>query len=155
MWLRLTSCLSCTATVAMLLFVIQCTTDAQRFAIAPPASALSLLWASSATSAGYFRTRMSDRPAALLDSFTSIVPSLSGSAALKRFSTIARNSFLSTSRRCRDLPRQNPFHEPTAQFASVEGAIMIAVELVEQLSGRRLCFREIDCTVIIGIECFQ
>jgi hypothetical protein len=45
--------------------------------------------------------------------------------------------------------------EPNAQFASVEGAIMITVELVEQLPGRCLCFREIDCTVIIGIECFQ
>src|SRR4029077_16399328 len=44
----------------------------------------------------YFRSRTSDRPAALLNSLASIVPSLSGSAALKRFSTIARNSFLST-----------------------------------------------------------
>jgi hypothetical protein len=44
--------------------------------------------------------------------------------------------------------------EPTAQFASVEGAIMIAVELVEQLRGCTLGFGEIDCTVVIQIERF-
>src|ERR1700755_3722074 len=44
----------------------------------------------------YFRSRTSDRPAALLNSLASIVPSLSESAALKRFSTIGRNSLLYT-----------------------------------------------------------
>src|SRR5262245_65930694 len=45
--------------------------------------------------------------------------------------------------------------EPAAQFASVEGAIVIAVELVEQLRGRTLRFGEIDRPVIIRVECFD
>src|SRR5262249_10918341 len=44
----------------------------------------------------YFKRRVRDRPAAALSSLASIVLSLSGSAALKRFSTTARNSFLSS-----------------------------------------------------------
>src|SRR5215472_15397285 len=50
----------------------------------------------SASGRSYFKRRVRDRPAAALSSLASIVPSLSGSAALKRFSTIARNSFLSS-----------------------------------------------------------
>src|SRR5262249_34500988 len=50
---------------------------------------------SSGIGAGYFRSRARERPVALLSSLASIVPSLSGLAALKRFSTSARNSFLS------------------------------------------------------------
>src|SRR5262249_4012392 len=48
-----------------------------------------------AMSAGHFRRCTRERPAALLISLASIVPSLSGLAALKRVSTSARNSFLS------------------------------------------------------------
>ena len=44
--------------------------------------------------------------------------------------------------------------EPAAQFAFVEGAIVIAVELVEQLRGCTLRFGEIDRAVIIRIERF-
>jgi hypothetical protein len=44
--------------------------------------------------------------------------------------------------------------EPTAQFTSVEGAIMIPVELIEQLPGCSLRFSEIDCAVVIRIERF-
>jgi hypothetical protein len=44
--------------------------------------------------------------------------------------------------------------EPAAQFASVEGAVVIAVELVEQLRGCTLRFGEIDRAVIIRIERF-
>ncbi len=44
--------------------------------------------------------------------------------------------------------------DPAAQFAFVEGAIMIAIELVEQLRGCTLRFGEIDRAVIIRIERF-
>src|SRR3977135_2934313 len=43
----------------------------------------------------YLSRRTSDRPAELFSSLASIVPSLSGLAAVKRFSTTAENSFLS------------------------------------------------------------
>src|SRR5262249_15980305 len=45
--------------------------------------------------------------------------------------------------------------EPAAQFASVKGAIVIAVELVEQLRSCTLRFGEIDRAVIIRVECFD
>src|SRR5215467_7951965 len=45
--------------------------------------------------------------------------------------------------------------EPAAQFASVEGAIVVAVELVEQLRSCTLRFGEIDRAVIIRVECFD
>jgi len=44
--------------------------------------------------------------------------------------------------------------EPTAQFALVEGAVVIAVELVEQLRSSTLRLGEVDRAVIIRIERF-
>src|SRR6516164_10591926 len=45
--------------------------------------------------------------------------------------------------------------EPAAQFALVESAVVIAVELVEQLGSRALRFGEIDGAIMIRIERFQ
>src|SRR5215831_15396640 len=98
-------------------------------------------------SADYFRSGARERPAALLSSLASIVPSLSGSAALKRFSTSARNSFLSR------VPSLSG--SAAAKSASVEGAIVVAVELVEQPRSCTLRFGEIDRAVIIRVECFD
>src|SRR5262249_15437577 len=44
--------------------------------------------------------------------------------------------------------------DPAAQFALVEGAVVIAVELVEQLRGCILRFGEIDRAVVVRIERF-
>ena len=43
---------------------------------------------------------------------------------------------------------------PTAQFAFIEGPVMIAIELITQLRGSTLRFGEIDRAVIIWIERF-
>jgi hypothetical protein len=44
--------------------------------------------------------------------------------------------------------------EPAAQFAFVENAIVITVELVEQLRGCTLRFGEIDGAVMVRIQRF-
>jgi hypothetical protein len=44
--------------------------------------------------------------------------------------------------------------EPTAQFALVEGAVVIAVELVEQLRSSTLRLGEVDRAIIIGVKRF-
>src|SRR5262245_24835444 len=44
--------------------------------------------------------------------------------------------------------------DPATQFASVEGIVVIAVKLVEQLRGRILRFGEIDRAVVVRIEHF-
>src|SRR4029077_8080999 len=45
--------------------------------------------------------------------------------------------------------------EPAAQLALVERAVAIAVELVEQLRRRSLCFGQVDRAVVVGIERLQ
>src|SRR5215831_9265323 len=106
-------------------------------------------------SAGYFRSCTSERPAALLSSLASIVPSLSGSAALKRFSTSARNSFLSRVPSLSGSAAAKSFALSRPRNSSVESAIVIAVELVEQLRSCTLRFGEIDRAVIICVDCFD
>src|SRR5262249_30559544 len=44
--------------------------------------------------------------------------------------------------------------DPAAQFASVEGTVVIAVKLVEQLRGCTLRFSEIDGAVVVRIQRF-
>src|SRR6516164_3438217 len=44
--------------------------------------------------------------------------------------------------------------DPAAQFASVEGTVVIAVKLVEEIRGCTLRFGEIDGAVVVGIERF-
>jgi hypothetical protein len=70
---------------------------------------------------------------------------------LKRFSMSATNSFLSRVPSLSGSGGEILGVEPTAQFALVEGAVMIAGELVEHLRSSG----EVDRAIIIGVERFQ
>ncbi len=100
--------------------------------------------------------RSSARPARAFSSFASSVPSLSGLAALKRCSTTDRySSSVSVPSRSGSAAARLFRRQPSAQFARIERAVVIGIELCEQGGGGLLHFGQIERAVIVGIEQFD
>src|SRR5262245_20687869 len=107
-------------------------------------------------SAGYFRSCTSERPAGALELLAVNRAVFIGIGSVEAFLR-EREKFIlvQSSVIVRVCGGEILGVYPAAQFASVEGTVMIAVELVEQLRSCTPRFGEIDRAVIIRIECFD